>query len=129
MITYVSLVSSVLRQNLLDLHHFLQPRLECERTMLHLSRDKARINWQDEYTCGVFVMNHYQFSFILKLELTTMITSISHLDLLRKRFRGTRKWSITGDGIGNEINMPESIFRASARGVYISSLLILEFNL
>ena len=66
----------------LDLHHFLQPRLECARTMLHLSRDKARKNWQEKYTCGVFVMNHYQFSFILKLELITMITSISHLDLL-----------------------------------------------
>jgi len=67
----------------LHLHHFLQPRLECERTLLHLSRDKApHIIWQEEYTCGVFVMNHYQFSFILKLEVITMITNISHLDSL-----------------------------------------------
>ena len=48
---------------------------------------------------------------------------------LKERFRGTQKWSITGVCIANEINMSERIFvGAPARGVYVSSLLILEFN-
>ena len=65
----------------LDLHHFLQPILECERIILALSPDEVRIKWQDESMSEVFVMNHHQFSFILKLELVT-IANISHWDSL-----------------------------------------------
>ena len=71
-------------------------------------------------------------SILIHIEIRTNCHDNKHFALrlaLKERFRGTRKWSVTGDGIANEINMPESIFRASARGVYISSLLILEFNL
>lgn len=70
-------------------------------------------------------------SILIHIEIRTNYHDNKHFALRlaqKERFRGTRKWSVTGDGTGNEINMPESIFRASARGVYISSLLILEFN-
>ena len=42
--------------------------------------------FQDECMCKVFVVNNYQFSFILKLELVAI--KMLHLDLLGKRERG-----------------------------------------
>ena len=66
-------------------------------------------------------------SVLIHIEIRTNYHDNKHFALrlaLKGRFRGTRKWSMTGDGIASEINMPVSIFRASARGVYISSHLI-----
>ena len=69
-------------------------------------------------------------SVLIHIEIRTSYHS-KHFALglaLKVRLRGTRKWSTTGVGISRGINMLERIFRASARCVYVVSLLILEFN-